>query len=122
MLWIPTVGYKDSGKVVKIIEWVWAIIEYKWKNSWMIHISKLSPARVTNVEDIVKMWDTVEFEIIHVDLAKGRVWLQRKPSEEEIKARAGEIFYELTASEEKKALDKASNLDFDDRMLRIGTA
>ena len=88
MLWIPTVGYKDSGKVVKIIEWVWAIIEYKWKNSWMIHISKLSPARVTNVEDIVKMWDTVEFEIIHVDLAKGRVWLQRKPSEEEIKKHA----------------------------------
>ena len=60
-----------------------------------------------------------------------KAWLQVRPamnirwgipSEEEIKARAGEIFYELTASEEKKALDKASNLDFNDRMLRIGTA
>jgi polyribonucleotide nucleotidyltransferase len=86
MLWTPEVGYKDSWKVVKIIEWVWAIIEYKWKNSWMIHISKLSPARVTNIEDIVKVWDLVEFEIIQVDLAKWRVWLQRKPSLEEIKA------------------------------------
>jgi len=85
MLWIPEVGYKDTWKVVKIIDWIWAIIEYKWKNSWMIHISKLSPFRVINVEDIVKMWDTVEFEIIQVDLAKWRVWLQRKPSVEEIK-------------------------------------
>lgn len=85
MLWVPEVGYKDSWKVVKIIEWVWAIVEYRWKNSWMIHISKLSPSRVLNIEDIVKIWDLVDFEIIQVDLAKGRIGLQRKPSEEEIK-------------------------------------
>jgi polyribonucleotide nucleotidyltransferase len=77
ILWTPEVGYKDTGKVVKIIEWVGAIVEYKGKNSGMIHISKLSKERVTNVEDIVKAGDMVDFEIIQVDLAKGRVGLKR---------------------------------------------
>ena len=77
ILWTPVEGYKDTGKVVKIIEWVGAIVEFKWKNSGMIHISKLSKERVTNVEDIVKAWDMVDFEIIQVDLAKGRIGLKR---------------------------------------------
>jgi len=77
ILWTPEVGYKDTGKVVKIIEWVGAIVEYKGKNSGMIHISKLSKERVTNVEDVVKQDDMVNFEIIQVDLAKGRVGLKR---------------------------------------------
>jgi len=85
MLWQPTEGYKDTGKVVKIIEWVWAIVEYRGKQSGMIHISKLSPARIANVEDIVKVGDDVEFEVIQVDLAKWRVGLKRKPSDEEVK-------------------------------------
>jgi polyribonucleotide nucleotidyltransferase len=78
ILWIPEVGYKDTWKVIKIIDWIWAIIEYKWKNSWMIHISKLDSKRVEKIEDVVKLWDSVEFEIIQVDLAKGRVGLKRK--------------------------------------------
>jgi len=77
ILWTPEVGYKDTGKVVKIIEWVGAIVEYKGKNSGMIHISKLSKERVTNVEDVVKQDDMVDFEIIQVDLVKGRVGLKR---------------------------------------------
>ena len=43
----------------------------------MIHISKLSKERVTNVEDVVKAGDTVDFEIIQVDLAKGRIGLKK---------------------------------------------
>ena len=77
ILWTPEVWYKDTGKVVKIIEWVGAIVEFKGRNSGMIHISKLSVERVTNVEDIVKADDMVDFEIIQVDLAKGRIWLKR---------------------------------------------
>jgi len=77
ILWTPEVGYKDSGKVVKIIEWVGAIVEFKGRNSGMIHISKLSKERVSNVEDIVKQDDMVDFEIIQVDLAKGRIWLKK---------------------------------------------
>ncbi len=85
LLWVPTVGYKDTGTVVKIIDWIWAIVEYRGKQSGMIHISKLSPARISNVEDVVKSWDKVEFEVIQVDLAKWRVGLQRKPTDEEVK-------------------------------------
>ncbi len=43
----------------------------------MIHISKLAKERVTNVEDVVKAGDMVDFEIIQVDLAKGRIGLKK---------------------------------------------
>lgn len=77
ILWTPEVWYKDTGKIVKIIEWVGAIVEFRGKQSGMIHISKLSKERVANVEDIVKQDDMVDFEIIQVDLAKGRIGLKR---------------------------------------------
>jgi len=77
ILWTPELGYLGTGKVVKIIEWVGAIVEFRGKNSGMIHISKLSKERVTNIEDVVKADDMVDFEIIQVDLAKGRIWLKR---------------------------------------------
>ena len=60
------------------------------------------------MEDIVKTWDSVEFEVIQVDLAKWRVWLQRKPSEEEIKKyeeykkKRDEEFAKEKAEQEKK--------------------
>jgi polyribonucleotide nucleotidyltransferase len=85
MLWVPTVWYKDSWKVIKIIDWVWAILEFRGKNSWMVHISKLSPLRTAKIEDVVKVWDNVDFEIIQVDLDKWRIGLQRIPTEEEVK-------------------------------------
>lgn len=43
----------------------------------MIHISKLSKERVAKVEDIVKVGDEVDFEILQVDLEKGRIGLRR---------------------------------------------
>lgn len=42
----------------------------------MIHISKLSDKKVINVEDVVKQGQSVEFEIIQVDKAKGRIGLK----------------------------------------------
>lgn len=77
MLWIPEIGYKSTWKVVKIIDGTWAIVEFRWQ-SWMIHISKLSAERVMKVEDVVKLWDIVEFEIIQVDTAKWKIGLKRK--------------------------------------------
>ena len=77
LLWEPEVGYKWRWKVVKIIDGTGAIVEFKGK-SGMIHISKLSAERVMKVEDIVKMWDEVEFSVIQVDLLKGRIGLKRK--------------------------------------------
>ena len=43
----------------------------------MIHISKLSKEKVEKVEEVVKADDMVDFEIIQVDLAKGRIGLKR---------------------------------------------
>jgi len=43
----------------------------------MIHISKLSKEKVEKIEDIVKVDEMVDFEIIQVDLAKGRIGLKR---------------------------------------------
>lgn len=77
MIWEPVVWYKWNGKVVKIIDGTWAIVEFRGK-SGMIHISKLAPTRVVKVEDIVKVWDEVEFEVIEVNLEKGRIGLKKK--------------------------------------------
>lgn len=90
-LWTPEVGYKATGKVVKIIAWTGAIVELKWWNTGMIHISKLAAERVANVEDIVKEWDMVEFEIIQVDLAKGRIGLKRKFEEKPVEKKKVEV-------------------------------
>lgn len=87
LLWKPLEGEKYSWEVVKILDGVGAIVSFK-NTSWMIHISKLSPARVTKVEDIVKIWDRVDFTVIQVDIAKWRVALQRTPTSEELKAYA----------------------------------
>ena len=46
----------------------------------MIHISKLAETRVTNVEDVVKVWDRVDIEVIQVDLAKWRIGLKKMKS------------------------------------------
>lgn len=75
-LWEPEIWYTWDWKVVKIIDWVWAIVEFKWWNSGMIHISKLSSERVAKVDDVVKTGDIVKFEIIQVDKEKGRIGLK----------------------------------------------
>ncbi|NDK10276.1 polyribonucleotide nucleotidyltransferase [Candidatus Gracilibacteria bacterium] len=77
LLWVPEVGFISSGKIVKIIDGVGAIVEFRGKQSGMIHISKLSKEKVEKIEDIVKVDEMVDFEIIQVDLAKGRIGLKR---------------------------------------------
>lgn len=49
----------------------------------MIHISKLSPFRVNNVEDVVKQGESVDVDVIEIDKEKGRIGLKRViPAEE----------------------------------------
>lgn len=78
ILWDPTVWFKWKWKVVKIIDWVWAIVEIKWWKSWMIHISKLTYKRVNKVEDILNLWDEVDYEIIQIDTERWKIWLKRE--------------------------------------------
>ena len=111
ILWVPEVGYKATWIVKKIIDWTGAIVEFKGK-SGMIHISKLSPLRAMKVEDYVKEWESVEFEIIQVDIAKWRIGLARIPKEEEVKKyeeekkKRDEEFAKRKAEREKASAEK----------------
>ncbi len=60
-----------SGKVVRIMQFG-AFVEVAPGKDGMIHISKLSNKRVEKVEDVVKVGDEVEVEVLKVD-DKGRV-------------------------------------------------
>jgi polyribonucleotide nucleotidyltransferase len=71
------VGDLLEGKVVKILEGVGAIVEWAKGKSGMIHISKIAKERVVNIEDFLKMGDTVQVKIIAVDKEKWRVGLER---------------------------------------------
>ncbi len=75
-LWEPQVWDKLEWKIAKILDGIGAIAEFRWK-SGMIHISKLAKERVAKVEDVVKVWDTVQIEVIQVDKLKGRVGLKK---------------------------------------------
>ncbi len=89
MLWEPKVWYIGKWVVGKIIDWVWAIIDFKGKN-WMIHISKLAKERVTKVQDIVEIWDDVEFEVIQIDKIRGKIGLKRKYEEKKVEVKKKE--------------------------------
>lgn len=65
------VGKIYSGKVVKIMNFG-AFVEITPGKDGMIHISKLSNKRVEKVEDVVKVDDEVEVEVLKID-DKGRV-------------------------------------------------
>nr|MDD3720630.1 polyribonucleotide nucleotidyltransferase [Candidatus Gracilibacteria bacterium] len=75
LIWEPVVGEILLGEVINIIVGTGAIVEFKGKTG-MIHISKLSDKRVATVEEVVKVGDKVEFEVLTVDKEKGRIGLK----------------------------------------------
>ncbi len=72
---VPEVGDVYDGKVVRIMQFG-AFVELGGGREGMIHISKLSDKRVEKVEDVVKIGDAVEVEVIKID-EKGRIDLKR---------------------------------------------
>ena len=69
------VGDVYDAKVVKVTNFG-AFVEFGGNKEGMIHISKLSNKRVEKVEDVVKVGDTIEVEVIKID-DKGRIDLKR---------------------------------------------
>ena len=63
------VGKIYTGKVVRIMQFG-AFVEIGFNKDGMIHISKLSSKRVEKVEDVVKIGDTVEVEVIKINDGK----------------------------------------------------
>lgn len=78
------VGDVYDGKVVRIMNFG-AFVELANGKEGMIHISKLSNTRVEKVEDVVKIGDEVEVEVIKID-EKGRIDLKRILPKEEVKS------------------------------------
>lgn len=69
------VGNVYDAKVVRITNFG-AFVEFAGNKEGMVHISKLSKKRVEKVEDVVKVGDSIEVEVIKVD-DKGRIDLKR---------------------------------------------
>ena len=74
IVFVPEVGERYTGTVVRIMQFG-AFVEISSNVDGMIHISKLSTKRVERVEDVVKIGDKVEVEVIKVD-EKSRVDLK----------------------------------------------
>jgi polyribonucleotide nucleotidyltransferase len=71
------VGDVCTGKIARIISWVWAIVDFGNNKNGMIHISKIAKERVNNIEDYLKTWDIVKVRVLTVDKAEWRVGLER---------------------------------------------
>ena len=74
IVFVPEIGERYTGSVVRIMQFG-AFVEISSACDGMIHISKLSTKRVERVEDVAKIGDKVEVEVIKVD-EKGRVDLK----------------------------------------------
>lgn len=74
IVFVPEVGERYTGTVVRIMQFG-AFVEISSTCDGMIHISKLSSKRVERVEDVVKIGDKVEVEVIKID-EKDRVDLK----------------------------------------------
>ena len=74
IVFVPEIGERYTGTVVRIMQFG-AFVEISSTCDGMIHISKLSSKRVERVEDVVKIGDKVEVEVLKVD-EKGRVDLK----------------------------------------------
>ena len=75
------VGDVYDAKVVRIMNFG-AFVEFGINKEGMVHISKLSNKRVAKVEDVVKIGDEIEVEVIKID-EKGRIDLKRVLPKEE---------------------------------------
>ncbi len=81
---VPEVGDVYDGKVSRIMNFG-AFVDLGGGREGMIHISKLSNKRVEKVEDVVKIGDSVEVEVIKID-EKGRIDLRRIVPKAELEA------------------------------------
>jgi polyribonucleotide nucleotidyltransferase len=70
------VGEIYSGKITKITDFG-AFVEILPGQEGLVHISQLSPYRVENVKDVVKVGDEIPVKVIGID-EQGRINLSRK--------------------------------------------
>jgi polyribonucleotide nucleotidyltransferase len=103
------IGEAYTGKVVRI-EKFGAFVELKPGVQGLVHVSDLSDKYVKNVEDIVKIGDTIEVEVTEVD-NMGRINLRRKTERKERKERK---IGDLISGRVKGIADYGAFVEFED--------
>lgn len=71
------VGEVYTGKVKKIVKFG-AFVELKKGTEGLLHISEIAHERTNNVEDVLKVGDTVEVKVIDIAEDTGKISLSRK--------------------------------------------
>ena len=71
------VGEVYTGKVKKIVKFG-AFVEIKKGTEGLLHISEIAHERTNNVEDVLKVGDTVEVKVIDISEDTGKISLSRK--------------------------------------------
>jgi polyribonucleotide nucleotidyltransferase len=96
IVFVPTVGDEFEGEVEELAEYG-AFIKFKGKTGLM-HVSEISHTRIENVEEVLKVGDTIRFKLLDIDPKTGKMKLSRRaimpkpdgsmPTDEENMARA----------------------------------
>lgn len=71
------VGEVYTGKVKKIVKFG-AFVEIKKGTEGLLHISEIAHERIKNVEDVLKVGDTVDVKVIDISDETGKISLSRK--------------------------------------------
>jgi len=74
----PEVGKVYDCTVVRIVAGVGAIVEFLKGKDAMIHISELQWKRTENVEDVLKVGDTIQAKCIEFDAVEGKTRMSLK--------------------------------------------
>ena len=72
----PEIGRIYTGKVVKLMEFG-AFVNFMGSRDGLVHISELSPERVSKVSDVVRVGDVVQVKVLGVD-DRGKIKLSIK--------------------------------------------
>ena len=81
-------GEKHTGKVIKILDDIGAVVSFGVNGEGLVHISELAPFRVNRVSDVVKEGEEVPIMIREVD-DRGKMKLSIKQADPEFAARKG---------------------------------
>ncbi|MCX6735709.1 MAG: polyribonucleotide nucleotidyltransferase [Candidatus Parcubacteria bacterium] len=81
-------GEKYTGKVIKVLDDIGAVVQFGINNEGLVHISELAPFRVNKVSDVVQEGEEVTVMIREVD-DRGKMKLSIKQADPEFAARKG---------------------------------
>ncbi len=74
---VPTVGDVFEGTVASVMPYG-VFVNFKGKNSGLLHISEISHTRINDVSTVYKEGDSVKFKLVEIDKRTGKMRLSRK--------------------------------------------